>query len=150
MPTKAQQENKARLKRMHSKAKAYMRKHPSAKYSTALKEAGRLERGKRVGVVKKKKSGGRKPAKKKARGRVGSTVSASTKKKLRTAHEREGNLLSQLGTLTVSQVGSRLRKMKEDQLAWLLLSIDKATTKTGKRKLLKQKARLKAQIKALS
>src|ERR1700678_1437341 len=124
MPTKAQSANKARLKRMHAGAKAYMRKHPNAKYASALKAAGAKERGKssrkKVGGVKKKKGHPKKKS------RVGAT--ASVKTKLKAAHKREGLLLSKLGAATDSQIQSALKKRTEERLAWALFNKRNATT----------------------
>lgn len=147
MPTKAQAENKARLKRMHAGAKAYMRKHPNSKYSTALKEAGRKERGKKVsGIPRKKRSGLKKRKPAKASRPKRSRASVGTKPKYKVVHEvrRISGISYKGGSIKLAGVGNvetqkkQLRAALGEQLGWLDVAISQARTareKTALRKM---------------
>jgi hypothetical protein len=141
------------LKKINARAKAIRRAHPAMSYRAAQKKAGAEYRGgKKVSGVKRKKKkasrplyrssfaiGGRKKKK-----RVGG-VSAVTK--LRKAHEKEGLLLSQIGSVSVQR--SRLRRGYEGALSMVLLALEKNPTASHKKSLLKKKAELKRRIRGL-
>lgn len=142
MPTKAQAANKARLKRMHAGAKAYMRKYPNSKYSTALKEAGRKERGKKVSGVPRKK----KAVPKKRKGLSSHRVRIGTAPKYKVIHEvrkvsgisYKGGSIKLAGVAGLEGQKKKLRATLGEQLGWLDVAISQAKTareKTALRKM---------------
>lgn len=137
------------LQKFNKKVAAYKRAHPNTSHAVAQQKV--KKENKRVGVSGRKKM----PKKKKSRPLYKSSVSigrvkasSAAVKKLRKAHEKEGLLLSQIGSVSVQR--SRLRRQYEEQLAWLLLSIQNAKTKTARRRLLKRKSELLRKIRGVS
>lgn len=145
MPTKAQAANKARLKRMHAGAKAYMRKHPNSKYSTALKEAGRKERGKKVsGVPPKKKTAKKrvKAATPKRRRAVGTAPKYKVIHEVRriTGISYKGGSIKLAGVAGIEEQKKKLRATLGEQLGWLDVAISQAKTAREKKALRKMRS----------
>jgi hypothetical protein len=132
--------NSTRLKKMHTRAKQIIKAHPNMQYRTAQAQAGKeMSSGKLSGRKKSKRAAPR--PKKRAARRVG-----SHKPKYKCIHE-----VRKVGSMAeVRDYKRQGRKILESQLAWLLLQIDQEQKVSVKRNLLKKKAELKREIKALS
>lgn len=156
---------------MHTLAKAYKKKHPNAKYSTALKEAGRKVRGGKVsGIGHKKKrivyegyykspSTGKwawrvisrkgydqyrriDPGRVRVRGSDGGKVGA---------HYKVYHEVRKVGAMGVPMPSpSQLEKQLEERLAWELLARETAKNATARKAAAKQIKSTKTALRAVS
>jgi hypothetical protein len=137
-------DNATRLKKMHNRAKAIIKKHPNMQYKTAQKQAGREMREGVSGRGKKKKTVGNKPKYK-----VYHEVKRIGKKRVAGLTYKGGSV--KLGSMSDARAHkSSARKILEERLGWMLLSIHQEKNKTVKKSLLKKKADLVREIKQLS
>ena len=122
--------NTARLKKMHTIAKAYKKKHPNAKYSTALKEAGKKIRGGKVS--------GHKAGKKSARKRVG-------------AHYKVYHEVRKVGATDIPMPSpAQIERQLNERLAWELLARESAKNATTRKAAAKAIKATKGALKAIS
>lgn len=130
--------NTARLKKMHSRAKAIVKKHPKKKYQAALKEAGREMRGK--STPKKRKA-----APKKKRAKVGAKRKVTRRvKKVGSVSYRGGSV--KIGAMSISQA----RHAVEEKLAWKMLAKSQAKNKTEGKAAQKDITALKTKLRQLN
>jgi hypothetical protein len=125
-------------------------------HKQAQRQASAEFKGKKVSGTKKKKRSAKRPLyrssftlgsahrHKKRKKKVGKTGPVQ---KLRKAHEKEGLLLAQIGSIATQK--SRLKNHYNDALAKELLKKDQATTKTAKKKHGKKIIALRKKIKGL-
>jgi hypothetical protein len=114
---------------MHTLAKAYKKKHPNAKYSTALKEAGKKVRGKVSGHKAAKKSGKKK---------VGS-------------HYVVHHTVKKVGAMDMPMPSpAQIEKQLNERLAWELLARESAKNATARKAAAKAIKATKGALKAIS
>jgi hypothetical protein len=146
---------KSSIEKYTARVKQIKKAHPNMTHKGAKRQASAEFRSAKVSGVKKKSKAKRplykssfsigrvkKKAKKKKVGKSGPVA------RLRKAHEKEGLLLAQIGS--VAQQRTRLKKQYEEQLAWKLLALSQAPTKTKKKKIAKKVTELKRDIRAVS
>lgn len=118
----AQKANTARLKKLHTRAKSIIRKHPGKKYASALKEAGKEMRTGKIRSPKKRtmpvkrKAAARHKARHRPRKRIGEsgvstniTVGAVNKHK-KIAREK---LLHLIGKEETKKFTAKLKRVKK-------------------------------------
>lgn len=115
------------LKKITTRAKQIVKKHPNKKWSVALKEAGREYRSGKISGTKTRSK------------KVGAKKKAPVRKK------------SSLGSVTTGgSLESQLKKQLKEQLGWLLVSREQAKTKTEKNKLARKAVEIRKKLRAFS
>jgi hypothetical protein len=131
------------LKAITTKAKQIRKAHPNMKWTSAIKEASRLLRGKKIGAK-------RKSAPKKRR-RVGAVKKTSARKsavrRVKEYHAAEGRAMKSLGSISTTK--RHLKNQIEEKLAWGMLQQHTAKTKRMKRKIGKKLVNYKRELRSL-
>jgi hypothetical protein len=117
------------LKKINARVKHLQRLHPNTSRKTLQKQAGREYRAGKLGATSTVKR--KRPAKKK-------TERRKAIKKIKSAHAVEGRAIKSLGS--VAETTRHLKNQLENQMAWGLLAVSQAKTKTAKRKIKKRLA----------